>query len=261
MRVGKLLVGAIAGGMLMLAVPAANALCFYCDETGCHATSGPCPPPPPSQEAMTNEGHGHKPKSTRSAGVGYTGDCQLLAFNDTTPGGSLGGNDVWDGAVHADAVANDAGPISATCSIKVNGADQGVVLDAGTGTGFVAAAGRVTLTAAVTDTVSVCTNVTTSVGSESVCEDVTITPVCPDPACGAGGAVDQAIAVLNQLSEQGRSLDPTDCAVLRALAPTVDGLASSDVLYVDPGTGDTFVGGTSVVDAFYDCPPYVPPGA
>ena len=40
----KVLVGAVAGGMLMLAGPAANAVCYWCDETGCHVTTGPCPP-------------------------------------------------------------------------------------------------------------------------------------------------------------------------------------------------------------------------
>jgi hypothetical protein len=47
-------------------------------------------------------------------------------------------------------------------------------------------------------------------------------------------------------------LDPATCSMLIALAPTVDGLGHPELLYIDPPTGDVYVG-TGLV---WDCPPY-----
>jgi hypothetical protein len=209
------------------------------------------------------------PLSAHADGANFKGTCRISSVNDTTPDGTLGGQNVWNGQVNILVVANDAGSISANCSLKVNGANQGVVLDAGAGTGVVAAAGRVTFTAAVTDTVTICTNVTTSAGSESVCADLTTTPICPVQVCGDGGALDQVIAILdgvlttldgviNTVNEATKIVDPALCGALTTIAPTVNGLPTAAVLYIDPATGDTFVGGTTANDLFWDCPPYVP---
>ena len=47
------------------------------------------------------------------------------------------------------------------------------------------------------------------------------------------------------------------CPLLITLAPIVDSLPTSEVLYIDPATGDLFVGGhVSPDDLFWDCPPY-----
>jgi hypothetical protein len=46
-------------------------------------------------------------------------------------------------------------------------------------------------------------------------------------------------------------LGATVCATLVTLAPAADGLAGNDV-YVDPGSGDTYVAG----ELIWDCPPY-----
>jgi hypothetical protein len=191
------------------------------------------------------------PLPAHADGAGFRGDCRISTVNDTTPGGTLGGPDTWTGQVDVLVVARDAGPISATCSIKVNGVDQGVLLDAGSGSGFVAAAGPATFRAAVTDTILLCTNVTTSAGYEP-CAYTFQTVLCPYEVCGAGGALDQA-------RELVASLDPAVCAQLVAAAPTVDDVPTADSVYVDPATGDTFVGGRTAADLFWDCPPYESP--
>jgi hypothetical protein len=209
------------------------------------------------------------PMSAHADGAGYKGTCRISSLNDTSPDGTLGGQNVWNGQVDILVVANDAGSISANCSLKVNGVSQGVILNAGNGTGFVAAADRVTFTAAVTDTVTICTNVTTSAGAESQCADLTTTPICPVQVCGDGGALDQVIAILdgvlttvdgviNTVNEATKIVDPAVCAALIAIAPTVDGLPTAAVLYIDP-TGDTYVGGTTPADLFWNCPPYTTP--
>lgn len=178
------------------------------------------------------------PTSAHADGVGFKGGCRFATMNDTTPDGTLGGNNVWNGQVNLLVVANDAGSISANCSIKVNGANQGVVLDAGAGVGVVASVGRVTFTAADTDTVSLCTNVTTSAGSESVCVDATVTDICAEQICGDGGFLDQLNGGLI-------------CAVMRALAPIVNPLFAPQ-LYIDPSDGDVWVYDFRILD----CPPY-----
>jgi hypothetical protein len=195
------------------------------------------------------------PLSAHADGAGYKGTCRISSLNDTSPGGQLGGQDVWNGQVDILVVANDAGTISANCSLKVNGVSQGVILNAGSGTGFVAAADRVTFSAAVTDTVTICTNVTTSAGPESQCADLTTTPVCPVQVCGDGGVLDQIFAILNGALSQ---VDPTICPVIISLRATVNSLPTSGVLWID-ADGDIYVGGRTPADLFYDCPPYVTP--
>jgi hypothetical protein len=210
------------------------------------------------------------PITAHADGAGFKGTCRISTVNDTTPDGTLGGQNVWNGQVNIVVVANDAGSISANCSLKVNGVSQGVILDAGAGTGVLAAAGRATFTAAVTDTVTICTNVTTSAGSESVCVDLTTTPICPVQVCGDGGVLDQVIAVLDTVfatldgvittvNEATKVVDGPLCAQLIGISGTVNSLPTSGVLYIDPATGDTYVGGTTPADLFWDCPPYVTP--
>jgi hypothetical protein len=212
------------------------------------------------------------PISAHADGASYKGTCRISTVNDTTPDGTLGGQNVWNGNVNVVVVANTPGDtISATCSIKVNGVNQGVVLTADKpGVGFAAAADRVTFTAAVTDVVSICTNVTTgSNPPESSCVDLTTTPICPAQVCGDGGLLDQAFAILdgvfttvdgviNTVNEATKIVDPTLCAALVSISGTVNSLPTSGVLYIDP-TGDTYVGGTTAADLFWDCPPYVTP--
>lgn len=189
------------------------------------------------------------PLPAHADGAGYLGACGISAVNDTT--GPLGGRNVWTGPVSVLVVANAPGDsIRATCSIKVNGANQGVVLDSGNNIGVAADAGRVTYTAAVTDTVSICTNVTTgTLGDESSCVDLLTTPVCPVQVCGHGGVLDQVAAV-------PRSVDPTLCALLVSIAPVVDGVFNPNFLYIDPASGDTYAGGTTPAHRIQDCPPY-----
>jgi hypothetical protein len=189
------------------------------------------------------------PLTAHADGAGYRGTCRISAVNDTT--GKLGGRNVWTGQVSVLVVANaPVDSIRGTCSIEVNGADQGVVLDTGNNIEIAAAAGRVTFTAAVTDTVSICTNVTTgTLGYESSCVDLITTPVCPAQVCWPGGVLDQVAAV-------ARTLDPALCALLVSIAPVVDGVFNPNFLYIDPATGDTYAGGTTPAHRIQDCPPY-----
>jgi hypothetical protein len=193
------------------------------------------------------------PISAHADGVGYTGGCRISTVNDTTPDATLGGQNVWNGQVNILVIASTPGAtITGSCSIKVNGTPQGTILTATQpGVGFAANAGRATFTSAVTDTVSLCTDVTVGgVASPQVCVDLTTTPVCPVQVCGPGGVLDQVNAIL-------ALVDPTLCAQLIAISGTVDSLPTAGVLYIDPATGDTYVGGTGPSALFWDCPPYV----
>jgi hypothetical protein len=67
---------------------------------------------------------------------------------------------------------------------------------------------------------------------------------CPNPPL-----TDQTDSVLE-------IVDPTICPMLVTAAPTVDSGPTAGVIYVDPGTGDTYVGGTTADDVTWDCPPY-----
>jgi hypothetical protein len=205
------------------------------------------------------------PLSAHADGPGYVGTCRISTVNDTTPDGTLGGQNVWNGQVNVLVAATNPGDtITASCWIKVGaGGTENKVLDAtGPGTGFTAGAGRATFTAAATDTVFLCTHVDVSsnpAGDPSdTCVPLVTTPICPDQVCGDGGVLDQLIAIIDSVNEQTKILDPTICGVLKTLAPTVNGLPTNAVLYIDPASGDLYVGGrTSPDDLFWDCPPYV----
>ncbi len=179
-------------------------------------------------------------------GLTYVGGCGFATLNDTTPGGQLGGQDVWNGAVRLAVIPTTAGvpngsAVSASCELKVNGVSQGTVLSA-TGTGFAFNAGQIQFTAAITDIVSMCTHVTSVNGTEVVCADATTTQIIPQP-------------VIDLLELVG---DPLVCAVLIAAAPTVNSTVPSSITYIDPATGDWFLLGTSTPDnLFWDCPPYI----
>jgi hypothetical protein len=110
--------------------------------------------------------------------AGYRGGCGLASLADVTPGGQLGGQHVWNGAVHL-AVVPDAEPatVSAYCELKVNGVDQGTVLSPRSGTGAVLDANTVQYTAAPTDVVSLCTHVQVNAATSVDCADVAGTTV------------------------------------------------------------------------------------
>jgi hypothetical protein len=189
------------------------------------------------------------PLSAHADGATFKGGCRISTVNDTTPGGVLGGQRVWNGQVNIEVVANTPNDlVAASCYIKVTASgSESKILD-GTVIGATVAvgAGQATFTADVTDTVYICTHVTTSAGTEDVCVALTTTPVCPEQVCGDGGV----------LGPNGL-VDSIVCPVLITLAPTVDGLPTSAVLWIDPVQGDTYVGGTTPADLFWDCPPYV----
>ena len=190
------------------------------------------------------------PPPAQADGVGFKGTCDISALQDTTPGGVLGGQRVWNGEVDIQVVANTPGTMtSASCYVKVtaSGAESKILDGTVVGGTLGIGAGRATFTADVTDTVYLCTHVTTDAGAEDICVPLTTTPVCPDQVCGDGGV----------LGPNGL-VDSIVCPLLITLAPTVDSLPTAAVLYIDPATGDTFVGGTTEADLFWDCPPYLP---
>jgi hypothetical protein len=201
------------------------------------------------------------PLSAHADGPGYVGNCRISTVNDTTPDGTLGGQRVWNGQVNIEVAANTPGDlVSASCYIKVTvGGTQSKILDATVIGGTVGVgAGQATFTADVTDTVYICTDVTTtSTGHSNICAPLTTTPICPEAVCGDGGILDQVIAIINAINEQTKVVDQVVCPVLITAAPTVDSLPTAAVLYIDPVTGDTYVGGTTPADLFWDCPPYV----
>jgi hypothetical protein len=188
------------------------------------------------------------PVTAHADGVAYRGQCRFAAINDTSPGSLLGGQDVFNGQVNAVFVANNpTDHISGFCELIVNSVSQGDVLDATLpGTGFVAAAGRITYTAPEGSVVQLCDHVTTtSGGSEVHCGTAITIPVCPDQVCGDGAP----------LGKYGL-VDQTVCPIFVSLAATVDSLPTAGVLFIDPVEGDVYLGGTTADDKFWDCPPY-----
>lgn len=191
-----------------------------------------------------------------ASGPGYLGTCRVAAALDTTPGALFGGPTTWSGDVDVIVVATIPGDTitAASCWFKVNSGTESPLLVATTFGAVAAGAGQAGFAAAVTDTMYVCTHVTTvAAGFSDLCQAITTTPVCPPQLCGDGGVLDQA-------GERTRALDPYACPLLAAAAPAVDALPSAGLLYVDPTTGDTYVPGdpSDPHNLFWDCPPYVP---
>jgi hypothetical protein len=74
-------------------------------------------------------------------------------------------------------------------------------------------------------------------------------------ACGGWpppSLIDALNTVFEVVNEGIAPVDPTVCAQLVALAPTVNGLGHPELASIDPATGDTGVLGSP----FWDCPPY-----
>ena len=197
-----------------------------------------------------------------TGGPGYDGGCAVAVALDITPGGLLGGQHTWDGvvavAVHGTIQGDD--PSAVSCWIKINGGSEYPILDGTqinplspfyqsvetTVGGLTVGAGTTAFASDVTDTVSLCTHVTTrTYGATDRCYATTTMPVCPDQVCGGGGAIDR--------------LDSVVCPALIIAAPAVNGLPTAGVLYVDPATGDTLIRGTSPDYRLWDCPPYALP--
>jgi hypothetical protein len=116
---------------------------------------------------------GSAASATRPAGKPYvvTSGVNLTCGFDTraddTPDGLLGGQNVYNGTVTAGPwhVAG-ASSVQILCSLRVNGANQGVVLTGSTGVNAAyVPASRLTFTAAQTDVVTLCTNVSWTGGS------------------------------------------------------------------------------------------------
>lgn len=178
----------------------------------------------------------------------WTGGCGFTVFNDTTPGGQLGGRNVWNGEVDIVAIATNEhtslptplAPISVQCELRVNSVSQGIVLSA-TGLGVAANAATLQFTALPSDYVEICDIVTVATDSHApVCYGATLTQHPPQPVLDVFYTLWDLVRwqVLTQL-------DPLICPLISTLAPGIGPVT------VDP-TGDVDVYGEPI----YDCPPY-----
>jgi hypothetical protein len=187
-------------------------------------------------------------QAAHASGTTYKGGCGFDTLNDTTPGGQLGGQDVWNGGVYLAVVATDAagtptgGAVTASCELKVNGVSQGTVLGPKAGTGAVADAGTVQFTAAVTDIVSLCAHVTTASGTEVTCNDATTTQIVPQPV------IDAINLVLDTFAELTKDTDGPTCMVLINLAPVVNATTSVTTLSMDLDDCDIWLAGARQID-------------
>ena len=185
-------------------------------------------------------------QAAHAASFDYVGGCGFDTLNDTTPGGQLGGQDVWNGGVYLAVVPTDTAgtptgaAVSVSCELKVNGVSQGTVLT-GNGTGAAFAAGQIQFTAAITDIVSLCDHVT--VGAETIvnCGDATTTQIIPQPVIDAIDAVFQAIA------DATAGTDPLMCSVIAPLAPSVNSVGGTTV-HVDTDDCDIYLFGERQID-------------
>jgi len=252
----RLLVAALVAAAACIGIPAANAVCVHTHPDGSvwvHSTTCEPQPPPPEQPSEMHggnghgNGNGHGPGGTRRDGPGYVGGCSIDAVNDTSPEGTLGGQNVWNGEVDVAVVPTTGGTISASCWIKVNGGPESKVLDANTSGSVAIGAGRATFVATETDVVDLCARVTTNqTGTSEVCVPLTVTKVCPDQVCATGGLLDQTTPVTHSLV----------CPLLVALASVANSSVNSSALSIDPATGDTYVGSPGSAVLFWDCPPF-----
>lgn len=182
------------------------------------------------------------------------GGCRISTVNDTTPGGALGGQGVFTGQVNLAAVAvnGDNTPASgtATCTLVINGVPQLPPALSVTSTGVFVGADTVQFNSnSDSDVIEICTDIPTTPPTH-FCQTLTLTQVVPQPVVDA---IDLVIATLNDnvLSK----IDPTLCPLLGSLAPGIP-----PAIYIDP-EGDTYVGGHTINEKVWDCPPYDPPTA
>jgi hypothetical protein len=188
-----------------------------------------------------------------------SGECSIVAANDRTPGGQLGGQDVSNGAINLDVVAKDGNgtptgePVTASCELRVNGVSQGTVLGPVSGTGAVSGSSEITFTASQSDVVTLCAHVTTASATTVHCTDTTQTQAVPQPVVDL---VTSASDVVGQATDPSSAPDPHQsgaqaCTAYSVLAPVVAALGRPDILRID-ATGDVFLFDRLVED----CAPY-----
>ncbi len=188
-----------------------------------------------------------------------TGACGFRVVDDNTQGARLGGPNNWWGIVYLAAVrlnGSDLPPdITMSCELRINGTSAGTVLGPTTGSGVVYDALPFVFWSQLGKVVSLCDHITVWGETTVTCTDAAVTQVEPqtvhdatDPTVATvNDAVDDAVVLLN----------PTLCpGIATFVAPTVDGIGHPELVYVDPATGDVFVGGTTSLQRVWDCPPY-----
>jgi len=250
----RLVIAALVAGAAFVGIPAANAVCVHSHSDGSvWVHSYACESQSPSGPSMlsTSVGNSRANSLALRDGPGWVGTCRITVVNDTTPDGTLGGQNVWNGQVNVAVAASTPGATvsAASCSIKVNGGSESTTLTATAAGPVAVGAGRATFQATVDATVEICTDVTTSSnGAQSTCATLTTTPVCPDQLCGDG-------ALLDQVSAAADAFAPLVCPALAEIAPIANNI-NTGALYIDPATGDTYVNRAGRVVMQWDCPPY-----
>jgi hypothetical protein len=171
------------------------------------------------------------PQCYRHSGCGFDTVAQETA---------TGGQDTFTGVAYGYAVFPDQDTHTLRCYVTVDGAEVAST-PTGSGTVFVTTEGTVTYTTSSTD-VDLCTEVD---GETISCGDAALTEIPPQVVIDL---LDQVFATLDgiivPIEEQ---LDPTICAVLKALTPGIPGVVDITA------DGDTTV---AVVGPLWDCPPY-----
>ncbi len=203
------------------------------------------------------------PIAAHASHTSYRGGCTFVTLNDTTPGGQLGGQDVWNGGVAAIVVATDSSAntvpmpysITAWCEVTINGVSVGPVAGPQSGTGAVVLVGQLQYTASTTDVISICTHVVVDGETHADCDIAVTTQLLPEPVLDVldlvvGTAFDAANQVFDLVRVIVLAVEPTVCTGLIALAPLVNLLPPS-VVHVDTD-GDLLLNGWQ----YWDCPPY-----
>lgn len=127
------------------------------------------------------------PPSAHATTHDYVGGCGFHTLKDTTPGGTLGGQDLWIGDVYflvtptgATGFPDGSVHVDVACELFVNNISNGIVLT-GSGEGVVGNAKEIQFTAAVTDSISLCTRVTFSSETIVRCKIAKPMSLYPDP--------------------------------------------------------------------------------
>jgi hypothetical protein len=169
-----------------------------------------------------------------------TGTCSLYAHDDPTPGGQIGGPDIFNGTMSVAALVTDwfGAPTSGTvqCSIQVNGVSFAVA--SYTGFGVVAGSSLVAYVAEEADIVEVCTDFFPDNGPWSrSCELVTsMSDVPPE----AGQVVDDIVQDL-------QNVDPNGCSTVSGIEAcasfTPSGTVAEEFVVDGPDSAATRVAG------------------
>lgn len=160
----------------------------------------------------------------------YSGGCSFTRLPD------LSTSSQWAAEVRLVAVATRASDSSPTpteemtgsCDLRINGTYNGTVLGPVSGTGAIAGVDAFQYLTDSDDVIELCDDITVAGEAHYVCRRTDPTPIPPDEV------IEALVMILDILNEL--VFEPTDvltCAVLAALAPTVNALNRPDLVHID----------------------------